>query len=561
MQASPHQQAILDSLSTGTRNSQIQATAGSGKTTTLRLICELLLTQKPKPSICALAFNKSSAEAFAAKLPAGVTSSTVHSLGFGIIRANVANVKFDPAKQDRLFRSVFGREATPLSKLVRKTVPLCMHTMTDPTNIAAFRSMCDQYDIDLDGVGDDLPHDALEVAKHTSLLLGLGREETRAISFDDMIDHVVTFKLKGSAHYDYVLGDEVQDWNKQQATFVHQLASGSRASVSTFVSADLMALLGDHAPAPIPQRRDRPTVSRVITVGDCRQAIYRFRGADDNAMVNLKAMFDSDELPLSVCYRCPTSVIEIAQGVVGVENIQAAPGAPVGQVIRRRAGDLSDTLAGLVRGDMVMCRTNAPLVPGALACIARGVKATVRGRDIGVGVTGFVADTLRRTKPTSLKDYVQKLGDWVGIRIAALVSADKIKPAQLLEDQYGCVVAVAERCTEVYEIAQQLDGIFADDGDGVVFSSVHKAKGLEAETAVILAPELMPHPMAAKARNFEAAMTQERNLYYVAVTRAMSTLIYQPMGRGRSDFPALNAVYDRAQREHPTTAFSETLNA
>ena len=56
----------------------------------------------------------------------------------------------------------------------------------------------------------------------------------------------------------------------------------------------------------------------------------------------------------------------------------------------------------------------------------------------------------------------------------------------------------------------------------VVLSSVHRAKGLEAENVVILHPEKMPHPMA----TLEWEIEQEYNIKYVAITRSMNRLVF-----------------------------------
>jgi len=70
--------------------------------------------------------------------------------------------------------------------------------------------------------------------------------------------------------------------------------------------------------------------------------------------------------------------------------------------------------------------------------------------------------------------------------------------------------------------------IFSDKTDeGIIFSSIHRAKGLEAETVVYLGAEKVPHPMA----KTPEAMKQEINLDYVAKTRAKRTLIYQALPR------------------------------
>jgi len=63
--------------------------------------------------------------------------------------------------------------------------------------------------------------------------------------------------------------------------------------------------------------------------------------------------------------------------------------------------------------------------------------------------------------------------------------------------------------------------IFSDDThSGIILSSVHRAKGLEAERVFILKPELMPHPLATS----EQELQQEMNIKYVAITRAKKEL-------------------------------------
>jgi superfamily I DNA/RNA helicase len=58
-------------------------------------------------------------------------------------------------------------------------------------------------------------------------------------------------------------------------------------------------------------------------------------------------------------------------------------------------------------------------------------------------------------------------------------------------------------------------------GEVVTLSSIHRAKGLEADNVVILEPELL----AARARDPEA-FQQEKNLLYVALTRAKNHLAF-----------------------------------
>lgn len=74
----------------------------------------------------------------------------------------------------------------------------------------------------------------------------------------------------------------------------------------------------------------------------------------------------------------------------------------------------------------------------------------------------------------------------------------------------------------VGDLVNKLSMLFSNKVKGVVFSSVHKAKGLEAKNIFILRPELMPHPKA----EAEWELEQEDNCLYVAVTRTKNRLIF-----------------------------------
>jgi superfamily I DNA/RNA helicase len=78
----------------------------------------------------------------------------------------------------------------------------------------------------------------------------------------------------------------------------------------------------------------------------------------------------------------------------------------------------------------------------------------------------------------------------------------------------------------VDEVIQKIESIFTDDKTtpGIMLSSVHKSKGLEARRVFILLPEEapMPHPMSKTSWGRE----QEMNLKYVAITRAIEELVW-----------------------------------
>lgn len=94
------------------------------------------------------------------------------------------------------------------------------------------------------------------------------------IDFDDMVYLPLVFKLRLFPQ-DWVLIDEAQDTNPtRRALAARMLKPGGR----------------------------------VIAVGDPRQAIYGFTGADNDALEQIAAQFSCKRMPLTVSYRCPQAV-------------------------------------------------------------------------------------------------------------------------------------------------------------------------------------------------------------------------------------------------------------
>ena len=514
MTPSPYQEAIFSCFEKEEHNLLVQACAGSGKTTTLKMLCDRLPRHT---SALALCFNKVTAQEFGRKLPGFVDARTIHSLGFRILREN-GNVVVDTNKQKALYSKMFGKPKDGPDREARKAVlqisALLRSMALETSSLAAVRFLLDEFkpDFDLMSVRD--------LTDKCNEFVARCREERTKVDFDDMVDHVVHYELRGSEKYDVIMGDEVQDWNQLQSEFVRLLA-GTPENSSPQVSPALADLLPGIEEVRPPER---PTRARLVLVGDRNQSIYAFRGADVGAMDNLKDRFRCEELPLSVSYRCPRLVVGEAQEIVG-DDILPHEGSEEGKVEYRGSKRLPDTLRELPDGAMVLCRTNAPLVPAALTLIRAKRKAVIRGRDIGASLVNYV-DQFSRDEE-ELEEVLPALCEWFDKKIQKFLRDDAAAAACPLIDQRDCILALAEDCDTATELKSRIRDIFSDDIQGVVFSSVHRAKGLENPHVVILGPENMPHPMAFKSGG-EAAQ-QEQNLRYVAVTRSQDVLIYQEL--------------------------------
>jgi DNA helicase IV len=217
---------------------------------------------------------------------------------------------------------------------------------------------------------------------------------------------------------------------------------------------------------------------------------------------------------LSVTWRCPKSVVEQANRFF--PDYSAREDAEDGLVESHVTLDPS-------AGDLVLCRVNAPLVSECFAMIAEGKAAYVLGRDIGYSLEVLIKKVTKDGE-MPIEDFLATLDDYVNKRMQVLKRAEKENQIQSLQDKYDCIIALSGRTSTVAGLHDNIKEIFGEQGrnSGVVFSTVHKAKGLEAENVWIISPDKMPHPMA----KTPSAREQEKNLCYVAVTRAMKTLRY-----------------------------------
>jgi superfamily I DNA/RNA helicase len=153
----------------------------------------------------------------------------------------------------------------------------------------------------------------------------------------------------------------------------------------------------------------------------------------------------------------------------------------------------------------------------ALHLLRKGISARIEGRDIGKQLVGMV----RKMRAKSVPDFLQKLASW-GTKQSARIQASGGKHVnsklELIQDQVMTLAAVAEDCANVAAIEDKIVSLFEDSDSArkpaVVCSSVHKAKGLEWNKVCLVEDSFKSRTEG-----------EESNIYYVAVTRAKSTLV------------------------------------
>jgi superfamily I DNA/RNA helicase len=289
--------------------------------------------------------------------------------------------------------------------------------------------------------------------------------------------------------YDVVVVDELQDLNPLQKMIIERL-------------------IAPHG--------------RFIGAGDEKQAIYSFQGSNLQSFKAFQERPFTTTLPLSVCYRCGTKIIEKANTVFN--NIEPYERAEEGVVIER------GSLLEVEGGDFILCRNNLPLFEVFIQLLTVGKRVRIMGKDFGkslqllldnvsespdeAGVTEALVEVLNK-KYLELKDK--------GIRNPTTNKAF-INLQEKVAILKNLIFAFQFNLSKVKSV---LEDAFSENPDrkDIVLSTIHKAKGLEADNVFLLgANELIPSQYA----ETQLELYQEKCLLYVALTRAKKKLVIVP---------------------------------
>lgn len=520
---SKYQAAIFDWIVFGSGHAVVEAVAGSGKTTTCEhavdylpvavafnrgLITEveardyLSGERELTPAVAEtfvrgtavgfFAFNKHIATELGARLPDWCYVATLHSLGYANLKAAFGRVEVDERQRweslfapfadlkmpARIDYNVSAEQRAAIRNRrnnCKRLVALTKATLTDPSDVTAVEALSTYYGLDLDADHDRL----IEILP---LIIAGSTESHAVIDFDDMQYLPVALNLP-LRKFDYLFVDEAQDLNANQAEFI---------------------------------MRSLKAGGRIIAVGDRKQSLYGFRGANVDAIPELVRVLNATVLPLSITYRCPVSHVRLAKEIV--PQIEAREGAPEGEVAEVTEAIMQQRV-GL--GDMIICRTNAPLVAYAFGLIKKGIKATIRGKDIGNNLAEL-AEKLA-AGAIDMQTFFDRLAEYSTVELARLErrNAPDAQVSALI-DKVDVLHAVAHEVDDPAKVAEKINSIFSDDKAEIVLSSVHRAKGLESNNVWIVRPDLMPFPRAQQDWEIE----QEMNIKYVALTRSKSNLFF-----------------------------------
>lgn len=482
MNYSDKQLKIFEAYEDTKQNIAISAAPGAGKTTTL---IELLKRTLPTKKCVFLAFNKSIQQELEKKTPDNVDTFTLHSIGYRTLLKNAHN----RYKLSEIKNWILGKQVLDLKHIKndkQKNVYLFiisrlvdLYRMNLCTTRDELMEIADKYNIStING----------EIDNTLQLITYLSGYNTMSHKGQMLIDYVDMLWLPYSLlnddkfpKYNIVMIDESQDLNLLQFDLIQRLMNKR---------------------------------SRFIAVGDPYQAIYSFQGADSDVFRKIREMPNTINLPLSYSYRCGTKIVERANTIF--DFIESPSGQHDGEVIEN--GVIDD--AG--RGDLVVCRNNAPLVDAFLYLLKNGVKSVILGKDYEKGLIS-VLNKMEDFTQESITILLDSKKD--ELRQKGITNYMNNQSYQNMVEKIYILEQLHKEFSSVDKLREVIESMFSDNekGDAVTLSTIHKAKGSEADNVFVIGfDELIPSKYAVTPTELYA----ENCLKYVCITRSKRKLIF-----------------------------------
>lgn len=487
---SEYQEMFFDWVEHGVGNAVIQARAGAAKTTTAVASMKLI----PKDQKCLfIAFNKSIADELNHRLKnrSNCVARTTHSLGYLMVKRNIgSDIELDEYKYRNYVKNNILELTTTNGEIkTQKQIDDYIDSITMLIDYSRFNLAQSEREINNVAQKYSIPV-SFDECVVTQKCLEWGKNNTETIDYTDMIWLPVELSLKPiGLTYDWVYIDEAQDL--------------SLCSTQLFLKCIKRG-------------------GRFVAIADDLQAINMFAGSSEDAFNFMKNYPNTSLFELPISYRCAKKIVNLANNFV--EDIYPRADAPEGNVLT------NCHIKDIKEGDMVLCRSKAPLLNLYVKLLRRNVNCFIKGQDIGANLIS----ELEKVDNENLGLDLETDGVFVQLYDRLFTERNKLIQTRGLDyndatlssfimEKYDAINALsilAEKYKTKNELIKHIKEIFKDESMGVCLSTIHKAKGLEAENVYILCNSSMPSKLA----KHDWEKLQEKNLIYVAYTRAKNLL-------------------------------------
>jgi len=494
MMLTEEQQAITGFAASDNGNLVVEAGAGTGKTFCLLEVLKVL----PQQSALVCAFNKPIAAEILAKLPTLprtrlVHVKTFHAQGLAIVKKRFPSIVVASESTEEIINKVGTAASFKAKRAAVKILRTWKEQTTAPTQVPSDEEILDLgFDRDLFGRISDGEIQTAINAVRAGYALSLEDKAPKSIDFCDMVWLPLAHDLELTSRYKAVLVDELQDISPPQFELMRRLL--------------------------VPG-------GRFIGVGDHWQQIYGWRGSmGSGAWALARKQFNATFLPLTVSFRCAENIVREAQKRVPMLRVHpdAVPGsvshAKMSQLPRLLARGYSETIH-----TFILSRNNAALLDVAMFLWREKVPFQINaGREILEPLYG-VLDGLRLT---STEDFKLSVQQWHAAEMFRAEKSGSTAWADRVDEQAKMLLAAGAN-TQPKKIKQLFQEMLKASGSGVLLSTVHKVKGLEADRVFLLKQTFACGRVIDDEFGDDRPPPQEEiNIEYVAITRAREHLTW-----------------------------------
>ncbi len=479
----------------------VQALAGTGKTTTLKLLAEALSDKQGTY----IAFNKAIVEEAVTKFPPNVKCRTAHSLAYGQVGFQY---KERMSNHSRITLKEVGDwlGVEKLSYRVGKNSYVLDEAQVANLVLSSVGNFCKSIDSTIQKEHIEIPllasFDKKQVSNFQKSLLPFAVK-----AWDDIQEYKGFLKFSHDYYLkiwqlsspkirgDFILFDEAQDADPVMLSIIEAQHHAQR-----------------------------------IYCGDQFQAIYEWRGAE-NALSKVKV---DQSLWLTQSFRFGDAIASEANDILGFLE------APVNVQGFSR---IASTVEVVTSPKAILCRTNAGVIQHVMQEIGKHRKVAVIGRTQELIEFAEACGQLQRGKRT-LHQELAPFKSWAEAKAYVEQYPEEtheIKTMIDLVDRFG-----------VESLVMALKRVVTESEADVVISTAHKAKGREWETVKLAGDYLHPTDME----------VEDLRLAYVSVTRAIKKLDMTEWAQiAPRDF--LNPDYseDDSNEVEPRDVFEELLES
>jgi len=519
----------------------IDAVAGAGKTTTI-MECAKYVEDKKDVLFCA--FNNSIASEIAKKFHEKgfmeITVKTMHALGRSILQENNSSGLPITLREDKyrellkneellervkpFFENIARindydinpfdeRQKFALNNLYTKIRGKLLEinqkfraTLTQDT-IESFRELVTHYGIfnEVELKKKDFQKELDSYFEAHRILLEEGNElsaRTMMIDFTDMLYLPYKWKQEPSRKYNFLFIDECQDLSKSQLGIA--MKYGKRTG-------------------------------RIMAVGDPRQSIYGFTGADIESFGNIQKITSAQSLPLTECFRCPGDVVRLAQQI----RADIKGNKPDSNKISRI--HFGEIVKLAKPGDLIISRFREPILVLVFNFIDSNIKVHIH-EDEAREIINEIKSIFKQEELSTIISYLPKKFEsiseavysrwmWIVNKNASAIIDSKERTLyideqkDILEQKLRFLNRKYElwnaECRTITDILRKIKEFISAPSDSIKLSTIHRAKGLENDRVFILGYDELPFKRLYQ-KDWEKI--QELNLKYVAITRSLDTL-------------------------------------